>query len=71
MNPLYQSMMQPQQPQQTGQGGFMQQFMEFRKNFTGDPQQRVQQMLASGQITQAQYDRAVQMANQLYGQLKV
>ena len=41
----------------------MQRFAEFRKNFTGNPQERIQQMLNSGQITQAQYNQAVQKAN--------
>lgn len=70
MNPLYQSMMQPQQTQQVGRGNFMQRLMEFQKNFTGDPQKTVQQMLSSGQITQAQYDEGVKLTNQLYSQLK-
>lgn len=41
------------------------QFMQFAQNFKGDPQQQVQQMLNSGQITQQQYDNAVRMAQQL------
>ena len=40
------------------------QFMQFRNSFRGDPQQMVQQMLNSGQISQQQYQNAVQMANQ-------
>lgn len=43
----------------------IQQFQQFRQNFRGDPKQQVQQMLNSGKITQAQYDQAVQLANQL------
>ena len=31
----------------------------------GDPDQRIQQMLNNGQITQSQYDAAVQRANQI------
>ena len=41
------------------------QFMQFAQNFKGDPQQQVQQMLNSGQITQQQYDNAVRMAQQI------
>ena len=41
------------------------QFMQFRNNFRGNPQQMVQQMLQNGSITQAQYQNAVQMAQQL------
>ena len=44
-------------------GNFMKQFNEFKKSFTGNPQQQVQQMLNSGKISQAQYDQAVQKAN--------
>jgi vancomycin permeability regulator SanA len=43
----------------------MQRFNQFRQTFQGDPQQQVQQMLNSGRVSQAQYNQAVQMANQL------
>ena len=43
----------------------IQRFMQFRQNFTGDPRAQIQQMLNSGRISQADYDRAVQMAQQL------
>ena len=45
--------------------GMIQQFQQFRQNFRGDPRQQIQQMLNSGQISQAQYNQAVQMAQQL------
>lgn len=59
-NPLFQMMggNQIQNP-------MLQQFIQFRNNFKGDPREQVQQMLNSGKVSQAQYDRAVQMANQL------
>ena len=41
------------------------QFNEFRNNFKGNPQQKIQQMLNSGQITQKQYNMAVQKANMI------
>lgn len=41
------------------------QFMNFRNSFQGNPQQMIQQMLNSGQVTPQQYQNAVQMANQL------
>lgn len=41
-----------------------QQFQQFRNGFHGDPRQHVQQMLNTGKISQADYNRAVQMANQ-------
>lgn len=43
----------------------IEQFMQFQQNFKGDPKQQIQQMLNNGQITQAQYDQAVQTARQL------
>lgn len=42
----------------------IQQFMQFRRQFTGDPKQQVQQLLNSGKVSQAQYDQAVRMAQQ-------
>ena len=43
----------------------LQKFNQFRQMFKGDPQQQVQQMLNSGKISQAQYNQAVQMTNQV------
>ena len=63
-NPLF-GMMQNQMP-----NNLMQRFQQFRSTFRGNPQQQVQQMLQSGQISQEQYNRAVQMAQQLQGLLK-
>ena len=40
-------------------------FERFKSQFTGDPRAKVQQMLDSGQITQAQFEQARQMAAQL------
>ena len=45
--------------------GMMQRFQQFQQMFRGDPKQQVQQMLNSGKVSQAQYNQAVQMANQL------
>ena len=47
------------------QNNFLQRFNQFRQNFSGNPQQRIQRMLNSGQITQDQYDRAVQQAQNI------
>ena len=48
----------------------MNQFQQFRNNFRGDPKQQVQQLLNSGKISQEQYNRAVQMANQFMKMMK-
>lgn len=48
----------------------LQQFQQFKNGFRGDPRQQIQQMLNSGRVTQEQYNRAVQLAQQLQGMLK-
>lgn len=48
----------------------VQQFRQFQQNFRGDPRQQIQQLLNSGRISQDQYNRAVQMAQQLQMFLK-
>ena len=48
----------------------IQQFKQFKNNYKGDARQQVQNMLNSGQITQEQYNNAVNMANQLQNILK-
>lgn len=48
-----------QQPQDYGLLG---KFYEFSKNFQGDPKQKVQELLNSGQMTQDQFNMLSQMA---------
>jgi hypothetical protein len=43
---------------------FMSKFQQFRQNFKGNPQEQVQQLLNSGKVSQADYNRAVQLAQQ-------
>lgn len=43
----------------------MQKVQQLKSQIGGDPNQQIQQMLNSGKITQADYDRAVQRANEL------
>jgi len=42
----------------------MQKLQQFSQMFRGDPRQQVEQMLRSGKVSQAQYNQAVQMAQQ-------
>lgn len=42
----------------------LQQFIQFKNNFSGNAEQQVQQMLNSGKITQDQYNQAVKQAQQ-------
>ena len=56
--------------QNDGMNQLIRQFQQFRNNFTGNPQQQVQQLLNSGRVTQEQYNNAVKMANRLQQLLK-
>lgn len=44
--------------------GMINQFNQFKKNFTGDPKQQVQELLDSGQMTQQQFNQLSQAATQ-------
>lgn len=55
MNPLYSQM---------NQNPVMQRFQQFQKMFKGNPQEQVQQLLNSGRISQADFNKAVQMAQE-------
>lgn len=59
-NPLYNQMMN-----NNSQNNFLQRFNQFRQNFNGNPQHQIQQMLNSGKISQEQYNRAVQQAQNI------
>lgn len=45
--------------------GLLQRFQQFQRTFQGDPRKQVQQLLNSGKVSQAQYNQAVQQAQQL------
>lgn len=67
-NPIFQQM-NGQMPQ-NGMNGLMQRFQQFQQMFKGDPRQQIQQLMNSGKVSQDDYNRAVQMANQLQKMLK-
>jgi len=46
------------------------QFMQFKNSFQGNPQQAVQQMLQSGQVSPERYQQAVNMAQQIQGMFR-
>lgn len=65
-NPLYQQMGGGQLPGPMGQfQQMMGAFQQFKQNFKGDPQQEVQRLLNSGQMSQQQYNQLQQMAMQM------
>ena len=57
-------------PQGNGPMQMIQQFMQFRQNFKGDPKAEVQKMLQSGKISQQQLNQVQQMAGQFQNLLK-
>jgi hypothetical protein len=57
-------------PQGNGPMQMMQQFMQFKQNFKGDPKAEVQKMLQSGRISQQQLNQVQQMAGQFQNLLK-
>ena len=68
MNPLYNAM--GGQAPQNNMGQLLKNFEQFKAQFSGNPQQMVQQLISSGKMSQAQYNQLAQMANQLYPKLK-
>lgn len=46
------------------------QINNFKANFKGDPRQKVQELLNSGQMTQAQFNELSQEANRIMRMLK-
>lgn len=57
-------------PQENGPMQMIQQFMQFKQNFKGNPKVEVQKMLQSGKITQQQLNQVQQMAGQFQHMLK-
>lgn len=48
-----------------GNTNLIQQFLQFKQSFKGNPQQQVQQLLNSGKVSQEQYAKAIEMAKML------
>ena len=63
-NPLFQMM------NNQNNNNLISQFQQFRNTFKGDPKQAVQNMLNNGQVSQAQVNQAMQMAQQFKGLFK-
>ena len=57
-------------PQGNGPMQMMQQFMQFKQNFKGNPKEEVKKMLQSGRISQQQLNQVQQMAGQFQHMLK-
>lgn len=65
-NPLFNQMCGGQMPGPMGEiQQFMSAFQQFKANFKGNPQQEVQKLLNSGQLTQQQYNQIQQAASQI------
>lgn len=68
-NPLF-NMLGGGMPQGNGPMQMIQQFMQFKQNFKGDPKAEVEKMLQSGKISQQQLNQVQQMAGQFQHILK-
>jgi hypothetical protein len=68
-NPLF-NVLGGGMPQGNGPMQMIQQFMQFRQNFKGDPKAEVEKMLQSGKISQQQLNQVQQMAGQFQHILK-
>lgn len=66
-NPLFNQMNMPGQMPMGPGGNFMAQLQQFRNMINGDPQQIVQNLIQSGQMSQDQFNQYSQMANQILG----
>lgn len=64
-NNILQQLAQMQQGASTGNNAMLQQLINFKKTYRGDPRQAVMQMLQSGQIDNNQLQRAMEQAKQL------
>lgn len=68
-NPLF-NVLGGGMPQGNGPMQMIQQFMQFKQNFKGDPKAEVEKMLQSGKISQQQLNQVQQMAGQFQRMLK-
>lgn len=64
-NPLFEALAGNQN---SGMNPMIQQLMEFKNQLQGDPQQKVQELLNSGRMTQDQCNSLVQQAQTILSQ---
>lgn len=65
-NPLYNSLAaNAQVVNDGGFSNFINVFNNFKNSFKGNPRQKVQELLNSGQMSQEQFNQLSQMANQM------
>ena len=64
-NPLFQSL----GGNQNAANPIVQQIMRFKNQFQGDPQQKVQELLNSGKMTQEQCNSLMQQAQTILSQI--
>ena len=64
-NPLFEALAGNQN---SGMNPMLQQLMEFKNQMQGDPQQKVQELLNSGRMTQDQCNSLVQQAQTILSQ---
>lgn len=64
-NPLFQSL----GGNQNAANSIVQQIMGFKNQFQGDPQQKVQELLNSGKMTQEQCNSLMQQAQTILSQI--
>lgn len=69
MNQLNKFINNGNQMNQGGNQNIISQFMQFAKGFQGNPEQKVMELLQSGQMTQEQFNQLSQQANQIMGVL--
>ena len=55
---------------QNNMTSLLQRFQQFQRTFQGDPRQQIQQLMNSGKVSQAQYNAAVQQAQQMMQMMK-
>lgn len=67
-NPLYE---QYGQPQVQYNNPLLQRYLQFKNSFQGDPRQTVQNLLATGQMSQSQFNTLAQQATQLQKMLNL
>lgn len=59
-NPLFEQLNNGQ-----NSNSMLQQFIQFKQNFNGDPRQTVQNLLNTGQMSQQQFNQLAQQATQM------
>lgn len=66
-NPIYNTLNKAQNTSTNSNNNFIQKLQEFKNTFSGNPKDKVQELLNNGTMSQNEFNQLAQMVNSIMG----